>query len=110
MILVTRVRDYFLYDLWQVDVARVGRVKRGWIQSLRALFVFTREFANGQLNLRAMSLVYTTLLSRVPLLAVVFSVLKAFGVHNQMAPALANFLAPLGPQGEELARRVVSFV
>ena len=39
---------------------------------------------DGQLTLRAMGLVYTTLLSIVPLLALSFSVLKAFGVHNQI--------------------------
>jgi membrane protein len=57
-----------------------------------------------------MSLVYTTLLSLVPLLAVSVSVLKAFGVHNQVEPALAGFLAPLGPKGQEITVRVISFV
>jgi len=57
-----------------------------------------------------MSLVYTTLLSLAPLLAVSFSVLKAFGVHNQVQPALTGFLAPLGPRGVEIAAQVVEFV
>jgi membrane protein len=39
-----------------------------------------RDFTQGQLSLRAMGLAYTTLLSLVPLLAVIFSVLKGFGV------------------------------
>ncbi|MFQ6024184.1 MAG: YhjD/YihY/BrkB family envelope integrity protein [Acidiferrobacterales bacterium] len=64
----------------------------------------------GQLSLRAMSLVYTTMLSLVPLLAVTFSVLKAFGVHNQLEPFLDNLLAPLGPRGSELSDRVIEFV
>jgi membrane protein len=60
--------------------------------------------------MRAMSLVYTTLLSLVPLLAVSFSVLKAFGVQNQLEPALLNFLAPLGPKGAELTATIIGFV
>jgi len=42
----------------------------------------------GRLSLEAMSLVYTTLLSLVPLLAVSFSVLKGFGVHKRIEPLL----------------------
>ena len=58
---------------------------------LRVLHLLFRELMGGQLNLRAMSLVYTTLLSIVPLLAVSFSVLKGFGVHNSLEPVLAEF-------------------
>jgi membrane protein len=57
-----------------------------------------------------MSLVYTTLLSLVPLLAVSFSVLKGFGVHNKVEPMLLNLLAPLGEQGVEITSRIIEFV
>jgi membrane protein len=86
--------------LWQVQAIR-------WT---RTLWLLARELSEGQLTMRAMSLVYTTLLSLVPLLAVSFSVLKAFGVQNQLEPALLNFLAPLGPQGEEISATVIGFV
>nr|WP_077531728.1 YihY/virulence factor BrkB family protein [Halomonas utahensis] len=64
----------------------------------------------GQLNLHAMSLVYTTLLSMVPLLALSFSVLKAMGVHNQLTPVLYQFFEPLGRQGTQIAEQVITFV
>jgi membrane protein len=57
-----------------------------------------------------MSLVYTTLLSIVPLLALSFSVLKAFGVYNQIQPMLLGVLAPLGEKGEEITRRIMEFI
>jgi membrane protein len=71
---------------WQQRARRLARL---------ALALF-RDVAYGQLTLWAMSLVYTTLLSFVPLLALSFSVLKAFGVHNQVEPMLHRLLAPLG--------------
>ncbi|MGH7888946.1 MAG: YihY/virulence factor BrkB family protein, partial [Thermodesulfobacteriota bacterium] len=80
------------------------------IKLLRLVYASLREFTEGELTLRAMSLVYTTLLSLVPLLAFSFSVLKAFGVHNQLEPLLFNFLAPLGGQGKEIARKILEFV
>jgi len=77
---------------------------------LRVFYVVIRDLLDGQLSLRAMSLVYTTLLAMVPLLAVSFSVLKGFGVHNQIEPLLRNFLKPMGERGVEVASRIIGFV
>ncbi|MGB8432766.1 MAG: YhjD/YihY/BrkB family envelope integrity protein, partial [Burkholderiales bacterium] len=49
-------------------------------------------------------------LSIVPLLALSFSVLKAFGVYNQVQPMLLTFLEPLGENGIELTNRIISFI
>lgn len=76
----------------------------------RFVYAVIRDLAEGQLSLRAMSLVYTTLLSIVPLLAFSFSVLKGFGVHNQVRPFLEQFAAPLGRQGSEVVDKIIAFV
>ena len=57
-----------------------------------------------------MGLVYVTILSIVPLIAISFSVLKGFGFHRQLEPVLYNFLAPLGDRGIELTDQVIGFV
>jgi membrane protein len=76
----------------------------------RYVFGMSRELASGELKLRAMSLVYTTMLAVVPLLALSFSVLKGFGFHRRMEPLLLSFLMPLGPRAEELTANIISFV
>lgn len=68
------------------------------------------DMSQGEISLRAMGLVYTSLLSLVPLLALSFSVLKGFGVHNQLEPLLQQFLAPLGDKATELTQQVLGFV
>jgi len=69
-----------------------------------------RDMLSEQISLRAMSLVYTTLLSIVPLLALSFSVLKGFGVHNQLEPLMLSMLAPLGAKAEQVSGQILSFV
>ena len=82
-----------------------------WLQfALRFPFALLRDVIEGQLTLRAMSLVYTTLLSIVPLIAFSFSVLKGFGVHHEIRPLLVNVLMPLGPRGAEIADAIIAFV
>ena len=84
---------------------------RGRLQYLRnlggALF---RDITEGGLDFYATSLVYSILLSLAPLLAVSFSVLKAFGAHNQLRPFLMRMVEPLGEQGGELVERIIGFV
>jgi len=82
-----------------------------WLRRvLRLSAAVLADMRHGDLNLRAMSLVYTTLLSLVPLLAISFSVLKGFGVHNQIEPALLNFLEPLGEKRIEITESIIGFV
>lgn len=69
-----------------------------------------RSLSGGQVQLNAMSLSYVTLLSLVPLLAVSFSVLKAFGSGQVIQPFLTTLLEPLGSSGAELTGRVLEFV
>lgn len=76
----------------------------------RTAYALVRDLVMGQLALHSMSLVYTTLLSIVPLLALSFSVLKALGVHQRMEPMLYQFFQPMGPQGVQLAEQILGFV
>ena len=74
--------------LWGEDLGAASLLRRKLVLALRTLYAVGRDLGEGQITLRAMSLVYTTLLSLVPLIALSFSVLKGFGVHNQVRPAL----------------------
>ncbi|MFO1154165.1 MAG: YhjD/YihY/BrkB family envelope integrity protein [Rhodospirillales bacterium] len=74
------------------------------------VYAVTRDFIQGLLPLHASSLVYTTLLSVVPLLALAFSVVRGLGGHNQLAPLLKEALAPIGPMAKEVTERTIAFV
>jgi len=77
---------------------------------LRSFYVLIGSFFDEQISLRAASLVYTTLLAFVPLLAVSVSVLKAFGVNTQLEITLYYFLEPLGEKGVDISYAVIQFV
>ena len=77
---------------------------------VRAFFSVGQSAARGDLQLNAMSLSYTTLLSFVPLLAVTFSVLKAFGSSAVIEPFLMEVFAPLGSSADEITNWILDFV
>lgn len=106
------IRDRVIGYIWDQDLNRASGLQRFLISALRIAYLTVRDVLfDGQLNLRAMSLVYTTLLSMVPLIAVSVSVLKGFGIFsNQIEPLLLNFLIPLGDKGREITAQIITFV
>jgi membrane protein len=78
---------------------------------LRYPYAVVRDLlAQGDINLRAMGLVYTTLLSLIPLLAFSFAILKIFGAHRDLEPIVYEFFKPVGgAAAEELTLRVMQF-
>jgi membrane protein len=96
--------------IWGYNASDDTAPRSPWRHFLQIVTMTGRDLMGGMITLHAMSLVYTTLLSMVPLLAVSISVLKGFGVHDQLEPALANFLAPIGEKSAEITGRIIGFV
>ena len=96
--------------VWRYQEESLPVWKAVLLRTFRVGFATSRDLAEGQLTLRAMSLVYTTLLSLVPLIAISFSVLKGFGLHNQVEPMLLNLLSPLGESSLEITQQIMGFV
>jgi len=96
--------------VWGDTLAQHGRVGRILAGVLRNLYAVIRDIISGQLTLRSMSLVYTTLLSIVPLVAFSFSVLKGLGVHRDIEAQLYLIVEPLGEKGVEIADTLMRLV
>jgi membrane protein len=102
-----RLLERLLFERRAPPLARPAEALRG---VLRYLYAIIRDLVEGDLNMRAMSLVYTTMLSIVPLIAFCFSIVKALGFDHDLEPLIAQFFEPLGARAPELTARVMGFV
>ena len=99
-------------DDWFFGGTGRGPVDRGpFIHGLSYVYAVVRDLlTRGEINLRAMSLVYTTLLTLIPLAAFSFAILKLLGAGGDLAPVVYQFFSALGPQeAPKLTSRVVLF-
>lgn len=96
--------------VWGDILQKYGLPGRILTVVLRYLYAVLRDMFAGQLTLRAMSLVYTTLLSVVPLIAFSFAVLKGFGVDQLLEDKMYLVLEPLGEKGRDITDNVMRLV
>ncbi len=109
--IVKKINYFFSRQLWRIDTDSLDTHKTMLVNLIRLVYITLREYTQNEIGLRSMSLVYTTLLSLVPLLAFCISILKAFGVvDNQLEPFLENFLQPLGEKGVEISNKILEFI
>ena len=108
--MIPQIRARFDHFVWGDGLEKHGAGGKFAAVLLRYSYGLIRDIVSGQITLRAMSLVYTTLLSVVPLIAFSFSVAQSFGIHNQLEPFLFDFLKPLGEQGAEITRQIIELV
>jgi membrane protein len=108
--LVHRVRRYTNHLLWNQETEKLPWGIRVLVRSGQIFFAILRDLLQEQLSLRAMSLVFTTVIGFFPLLALAFAVLKGLGVHNAMEPTLQALLEPLGDRSAELTQQILNYV
>jgi len=96
--------------LWHRNIAELPLLQRTFVRTLQIFIAIIRDLLQGQLSLRAMSLVFTTLIGFFPLLALTFAVLKGLGVHNALEPTLLTLLEPLGERANEITTGIVSYI
>jgi membrane protein len=80
------------------------------LRILRYPYAVIRDLWRGDINLRAMGLVYTSLLSVIPLVAFAFAILKIFGARHDLEPIVYELFRPLGGAAAgEITKQVVEF-
>jgi len=94
----SRVYHFIGHEVWRIDVSKQGSLRRTLYQTIMIAFLVIRGFFKERVWIRASSLVYSSLLAIVPIMAVVFSLLKGFGFAERLFPVIENTLSPLGPQ------------
>ena len=97
-------------DGWFFGAAAQGPRRRAL--ALRILgypYAVIRDLLRGEMSLRAMGLVYATLLSTIPLLAFVFAMLNNVGAHRDLRPVIFDLFRPIGPNAGAVTDQVLEF-
>jgi membrane protein len=105
--MTVRLRHFFSTALWEINTAECSRVKRYSLKSLQFLLLVVRNFWRDQCLLQASALAFTSILSLVPFLAILFAILAGFGLQHQLEPLV---LEQLSAGSQEVAGRIIRYI
>jgi len=84
--------QFFARELWSADLAAMSYPRRALFRLVQFVALLAHHFRQDQILLRASALTFTTLLSLVPLVGVLFALLKGFGLHTRLLPRILSYL------------------
>jgi len=103
--MLSRLTRYLNTDIWRIRLAEYPRPKSFLLRQLRVLALAVRGYHEDSCKFRASALTFYSLLSIVPVLAMLFGIAKGFGLEKRVeAEIIESFKGQ-----EEVAQRVVAF-
>lgn len=103
---IKKLSDFVNYEIWRVSESEVTHAKFSFYNILKTVILAIRRFTSDRIMNKASALTYSTLLSIVPLLAIVFAIARGFGFDNMMEEQVRS---GLGSQ-EVATETILSFV
>ena len=102
-----RLDDFLAHGLWESQGEGISKRRRFFYHNIRIGVIVFRKFFEDRCPMRASSLTYTSLLAIVPLFALMFSVLKGFGVQNTLETII---LKKITIGSEEIVHHIVGYI
>ncbi len=99
------ISDYFLHDIWSFKISELSKPRALLIGFLRVAALSLQLFIKNKCQLRASALTFFTLLSIVPIAALLFGIAKGYGFDQVLQEKLRASL--IGH--EEIADKIIAF-
>ncbi|MHC4637740.1 MAG: YihY/virulence factor BrkB family protein, partial [Planctomycetota bacterium] len=105
--MVTRVVNFLKTDIWRLRLKNLPRRKSFLIRQLRIIVLAVRGFDEDKCRFRASALTFYSLLSTVPVIAMMFGIAKGFGLAERVE---AEILAKVQTEEQILvAKKIIKF-
>ncbi len=85
---IQTIREFFTHDIWHVKLEKFPMWQRGAIKLARIVLLAVKDYTQKQLALRATALTLYTLLSIVPVIAMIFGIAQGFGLEKYLTEQL----------------------
>ena len=98
------LQSFLKDDIWRVTEDEVSKSRGILYNAIKIATLSIREFTQGRILNKASALTYSTLLSIIPILAILFAIARGFGFSNLLETQFRSGLEGLEP-GDITPRR-----
>jgi membrane protein len=103
--MLTKVKKFLQTDIWRMSLKSYPRPKSFLIRQLRTIALAIRGFDEDKCKFRASALTFYTLLSIVPIFAMMFGIAKGFGIQKRVEVQLMEKMKGQ----EEVVKKIIDF-
>ena len=103
---VTDAVNFLSYDIWRLNPENFSNKRNVFYNTLKTIMLTVRNIQEQNIAASSRSLTYRTILSLVPLLAVLFAIARGFGFENIVQ---SEFFRYMGAENDTL-KMVVDFI
>ncbi len=97
--------NFITDEVWTIDLGKYPRILAFFIRQLRIILLAMRGFKENKIQLRASALTYYTMMSMVPVAAMIFGIAKGFGYQKKLEVMIRSQLS----EREEM-KEVVNYI
>jgi len=100
---IKELLHFLSYGIWRQNPETLSNKKNILYNIIKTMILTVRNVQELDIAASARSLTYRTLLSIVPLLAVIFAIARGFGIENIMESSIFSFMLGGNPNSEVMA-------
>jgi membrane protein len=93
-----RLKNFLLHGVWDADLSALPAGRSLPIRIVRIAQLIVKGFAEDDLAIHASALTFVTLMSMVPMLAVIFALLKGFGFGQERINQMMDWVSGMPPE------------
>lgn len=90
---LNQVRQFIEVDLWRLKLRALPKRRRYLYAFIRVMVISIKEFIIDKCSEKASALTYFSMLSLVPVIAMLVAIAKAFGIRELMEDELAKYFS-----------------
>jgi len=99
---LTKLWKFITYDIWRITENEVNNTTFALYNIIKTITLSVRRFTEDRISNKASALTYSTLLSIVPILAILFAVARGFGFDGLMEDQVRK-----GFEGQDVAANAI---
>ena len=102
---ISKIIQFLKIDVWRIHERKLTRIKSFFLRAFRVLILSLRGVFEDKCQLRASALTFYSLLSLVPVVAMIFGITRGFGLETALKKMLLENLEGQ----EEIVTRIIEF-
>lgn len=107
---INSIINFLKNDVWNIETENMNIFYRGLIYIYKILVLTINDFLKNKCMLWAASITYSTLLSSIPIIAVMLFIARVFSLYEYIFSGILSIVHQFAPEYEPFIRQIFSFI